>query len=230
MKRQSRSALVAQKKAQPVVEADDLDLPDRILDEALQRETVLKDLRKMRMVEDRVIENSREESLSTTQLDAHDFALQHQKDSQTFYEAQRLITDNQNKLSKKLKATELGLSLGVIGAAEMQVHRLSAINNSLYQIEGRLIWMCENGGMSPDVMIDFYKTLVANAERAGKFITETGKSINWEGLKQEVAELEALKENYDSGAEKAAEVDGMILLRKLTEMQNKKTSEEKTSK
>lgn len=176
-------------------------------------------LRQEKLLEDEFIEHAIINDSSNDQLESRELARKSQESPAMFLEAQRLITEKHTKLSHTLKARELGLSLGVIGTAEMQVHRLASINRSLFSIEDRLMWLAENGNMSSDAIMDFYKILVANQERAGRFIVDVGKSVNWDNIRQEMVELEAASEANDSESDKAAEIDGMVMLRKLADLE-----------
>lgn len=171
-----------------------------------------------------LIEDDRLANMTPEQQESADLASQSREDLFVFREAQKMLSDNSSKLSRSLKSRELGLSLGLLGAAEMQVHRLASINASLGTIETRLMWLAENGLMPLDELIDFYKNLVANAERAGKFVSDTGKSINWDAIKQSVTEVETFQETINTDDEKAAEIDGIKMLRKLTELSQNQNS------
>lgn len=112
-------------------------------------------------------------------------------ESSTLQLALKLLSDSSDtNYSEALSRKEMGLSLSLIGAAEIQAARIALINQSLFNVETRILERAQREHLDTDTLLEIYKVITNNLERAGKFISETGKALNWESIKKEMVHLE----------------------------------------
>lgn len=169
---------------------------------------------------DPFIEELTRESMSDGQLQLYEMSKQHTSNPVTFNKSLELINaGGESKVSRTLKSKELGLGVGLIAAAETQVHRLAQLQKTLMATEERLSYLASQGFLENEDLLEFYKIMISNVERSGKFIADVGKTVKWDAIKQELLELETLQEKAGDVDEKEIQMDAVKMLRRFTEMQ-----------
>ena len=135
------------------------------------------------------------------------------KEPDTIEEAISVLGDQYSEPVLKINAKEYGISMSLVGVAEVQARRLQRISRVLESLEKNLFDPVKVVSLNPGQMLMLYKLASDNMRDSGKFLSDVGKFLNWGRLEDHAVTLQLIKTEMDKKKGDGEEVSDTVIER-----------------